>query len=46
MKKSQFAIFCGSDYGPKFGSDFYIQNDFKTIGSILGSHYDTTGYKI
>ena len=42
-----YAIICNKDYGPIFGyNDFYVYNDFKTLGSNLGFTYDITGYNV
>ena len=48
MKNKDYAIYCGKDYGPVFGSgyDFNVFSDFKSLGSNLGCSYDITGYNV
>ncbi|KAM3140487.1 hypothetical protein pb186bvf_007467 [Paramecium bursaria] len=48
LKNNQYTIYCIQDNGPTFGSDhdFYINNNFQTLGSNLGQAYDISGYNV
>ena len=48
MKNKDYAIHCNNGNNIYFGGghDFYVYNDFKTVGSNLGVSYDITGYNV
>ena len=50
MRDKDKAILCRLDYGPIFGegyeNDFWVETDFKSVGSNLGHTYDISGYNV
>ena len=46
MKDDKNTVYCNKDFGPVFGYDLYVQNNFNFLYSILGTHYDTADYEV